>query len=167
MSCYTNQVSCYYNPCNPCCNVFSIYWDTPISSPNDAKPTPQTSSTSSDYTQTIENTLKSISSDSQGKNIVGTKSEVQNWWADLSGNFIDNEINTIQIAFINKKGIKTGSLYFETNLRSDDATNAPNAPLAGSTSGRFQIISGAGIYLDRRGYVDYDSGNNKATFYLS
>lgn len=161
MSCYTNQVGCYYNPCNPCCNVFSIYWDT-TSSTNDAKITTPQTDTTSEYTQTIKNTLKSISSDSQGKNIVGTKSEVQNWWTDNSGNFIDNEINTIQIAFINKKGIKTGSLYFETNLRSGDA-----ATNAGSTSGRFQIISGAGIYLDRRGYVDYDSGNNKATFYLS
>ena len=109
MSCYTNQVSCYYNPCNPCCNVFSIYWDTPISSPNDAKITTPQTDTKSGYTQTIENTLKSISSDSQGKNIVGTKSEVQNWWADTSSNFIDNEINTIQIAFIN---INTIALIF-------------------------------------------------------
>ena len=93
---------------------------------------------------------------------MGTKSEVQNWWSDNTGNFIDNEVNIIQVAFTNKKGIKTGSLYFETNLRSSDA-----ATNAGSTSGRFQIISGAGIYIHKKGYVDYDSKNNKATFYLS
>ena len=160
MSCYTNQVCYINNGCNPCFthNSITIYWDTIVD--NNDFFTKTSTPASNNYTQTKKKTLKLIYSDPQGKNQIGTKFETQNWWADDKNNFIDNEVNTIQVVFTNRSGVKVGSFYFETTLKSSDATGS-----AGTTAGRFTLLSGTGVYFGKTGYVDYDAGNNKATFY--
>lgn len=152
MACYYNTNCCTY----PNCNYTTIYWGFTGASLASIE---NTEISSSGYTINEVITLKSIASNSTGTKIIGTKSETQTFWTDASGKFVNNEVNTIQISINN-----AGSLYFETNLRS---STAPSGTTTGSTKGRFDIISGTGLYLGKTGYVDYDSGNDRATIYLN
>ena len=167
MSCnqfYNNNQGCY-NPCNnPCNNMLTIYWGN-TQSTIDFSTLTTTTDTSSGAINTQVNTIKDIFySNSTTATSMGTKSEMQNYWTAplvspaTTGKFINNEINQVSISINN-----AGTLYFETNLRSSTSTDTSS----GLTKGRFQILSGSGAYLGKTGYVDYDSGKNRATIYLN
>ena len=147
------------NPCNnPCNNILTIFWGNTQSTINFSTST-ATTDPSSGATNTQVNTIKDFFySTSTTATSMGTKNEKQNYWTSSSEKFIDNEINQVSISINN-----AGTLYFETNLRSSTSSDTSS----GSTKGRFQILSASGAYLGKTGYVDYDSGMNRATIYLN
>jgi hypothetical protein len=137
--------------------MLTIYWGNTQSTIDFSTSTTTTDPSSGAINTKVDTSKDIFYSSSTTAKSMGTKTEMQNFWENSSGTFINNEINQVSISITN-----AGTLYFETNLRSSSADTS-----SGTTKGRFQILSASGAYLGKTGYVDYDAGNNRATIYLN